>query len=168
MMKARWIIVWGLALAPLAHAEHTRVTYPSAVSVEVLGKGLAFAVQYDRVLNDDLVAGFGYGSVSLNRGQEDTGQSVSLIPVYAHYYFTRDQASFFGAAGFTIVTDATKSNGLEASTGALKFSSSPVIPVIGLGYENRTDTGFLFRATAYGMLAKSYAPWVGVTFGYAF
>ncbi|MCM2323823.1 MAG: hypothetical protein NDJ90_11240 [Oligoflexia bacterium] len=158
-----------LAFLPsLAFAEHVRVTNPNAFSVELLGKGLAYSLQYDRVIDDDLVVGFGYGHVGLKRGEDDLSEGVSLIPAYAHYYFAREQASFFGMAGVTIVTDSSAASNLESTTGGLDFASSPVVPVIGLGYENRGDAGFLFRTTLYGMLGKTYTPWLGVTFGYSF
>jgi hypothetical protein len=153
----------------MARAEHTRVTNPSALSVEALGKGLAFSFQFDQVLSDDFSAGFGYGSVGLNTAAgTDTGLKTSLIPIYMHYYFTRDSGSFFGEAGATIVTGSQTANGLTAGTGSLNFGSGGVMPTIGLGYEQRMDTGFLFRGAAYGLLGRDYTPWVGFTFGYSF
>jgi hypothetical protein len=44
-----------------------------------------------------------------------------------------------------------------------------VLPVFGIGYENRSDQGFLFRATGYIAYAdKTLKPWGGVSLGYAF
>lgn len=168
MMRVFSLIVLSLLVfAKAARAEHTRVTYPTSIGFEAFGKGLQYSVQFDRVLSDDLVAGVGYGGTSLNDASgNDTGRRATLIPFYAHYYFAREQGSFFGMAGATLVTDSGAANGLTSSAGGLKFTSSSVLPVIGIGYEERPDTGFLFRAAAYGVLGKEYSPWFGFALGY--
>jgi hypothetical protein len=50
----------------------------------------------------------------------------------------------------------------------VKYKSATVFPVLGVGFESRGDTGFLFRATAYGIVSSDVHPWLGFTFGYAF
>ena len=152
-----------------AWADHTRVTYPNVIGVEAFGRGLLFGVTFDRVVNDDLVAGVAYGTTSLNdvNGVE-TGRSTGLVPVYMNYYFSREGGSLFGTVGATFVTSSSNANNNVSNVGGVKFSSSPVIPTIGVGFEERSDTGFLFRVAAYGIFGKSYAPWFGFTFGYGF
>lgn len=145
-----------------AHAEHTRVTNPNFLGVEAFGRGLLYSIQYDRAVNDDLVAGFGYGSVGV-----EPGSSTSIVPVYINYYFAREQGSFYATAGVSFATNRS-SSASTSSIGGLEFSSSPLIPVIGAGFEERGDSGFLFRATVYGLLGKSYTPWFGLGFGYCF
>lgn len=162
-------VLLALATTTAARAEDTRMTYPNVVGIEAFGRGLLFGVTYDRVVNDDIVAGVAYGSASLNDvNGVDTGRKTGLIPVYMNYYFTREGGSLFGTIGATLVTDSTAANGNVANVGGVKFSSSAVLPTIGLGFEERSDTGFLFRVAAYGIFGKSYAPWFGFTFGYAF
>lgn len=161
-----------LSMAPsLAMAEHTRVTNPSAVSVEVLGRGLAYSVDYDQVLNDQLAAGFGLGSFATQfrtADNLDANTTILAIPVYANYYFMKEQGSPFVTAGATILTTTNGVGALQSTLGGIKLSSSPVIPTFGVGYENRGDGGFLFRATAYGLIASTFAVWAGFDFGYAF
>ncbi len=151
-------------------APHTRVTYPSAVSVEVLGRGVMYSVNFDQVLSDELVAGFGYGSVSTDlRGTSvDSGQTAQMIPAYMNYYFTRAAGSIYGTLGVNVVLNAKKVNGTDSATGGVEFGRESIMPTIGMGYENRGDTGFLFRVAAYGLVSKNVAPWLGFSFGYAF
>ena len=152
-----------------AWAEATRVTYPDAVSVELLGRNMLYGIQYDRVLNDDLAAGFGFGSTATETAVGgDTNQTAFMVPAYINYYFSRDQGSLFATAGVSLVTNASRVKGYKSRTGDLEFPSDSVIPQFGLGYENRSDTGFLFRVTGYGLVGKKVTPWGGFAFGFAF
>jgi hypothetical protein len=154
---------------PEARAEATRVTNPSAINLEVLGRGLLYSISFDRVLNDDLAAGIGFGTTTLNNlDGTSSGVSTALIPVYINYYFMRDAGSLFVTGGATIVGNSSGANGLKANFSGLQFNSTPVLPTFGLGYENRGDSGFLFRVTGYGIIGQTLAPWVGFTLGYAF
>ncbi len=173
MMKSYSVLVLGLVVSLSASAaiaeEHTRVTNPNVVGVEVLGQGLLGSFFFDRVLTDDLAAGVGVGQVSTRTASgADANQKLTLVPVHVNYYFMRQAGSLYVTAGATILTSSDDINGKKAATSAVKFSSSPVLPVFGLGYENRSDAGFLFRATGYGIVGDNVSAWVGFSFGYAF
>jgi hypothetical protein len=158
-----------LSFSVTAMAEHTRPTNPNALSLEVFGKTFLYTVQYDRAVTDDVFAGVGIGSVSLdNLDDTDAGVSAVLVPVYAGYYFLRDQGSPFVIAGASLVTNHSETTGKKTSLGGLEFGSNQVLAFFGAGYEVRTDSGFLFRVTGYGEVGKSVKPWGGATFGYAF
>lgn len=148
-------------------APHTRVTYPGAVSIEVLGRGIMYSVNFDQVLNDDMAAGFGYGSVATELNSVD-GESAKMIPAYFNYYFSRAAGSLYGTVGVNVILNAKKVKGFDATTSDLTFPKDSVMPTFGLGYENRGDNGFLFRAAAYGVVGKDVTPWLGFSFGYAF
>lgn len=159
--------VW--ASIPVARAEHTRVTNPNAVTLELFGKGMLWSVQYDRALSDDLVAGLGWGGVPVKFANDtDANIRATLIPAYMSYYFFRDQGSPMVTAGVTLVNNTSEVKTLKSNPGGLRFSSSAALPTIGVGYENRGDSGFLFRVNAYGILGDNFVPWFGFTFGYAF
>ena len=158
--------------APAASAsEHTRVTYPNAVGIEVLGRTQLWSLFYDRVLSDDLSAGFGYGSAKLDTAAgTDSGLSANQVTVYGNYYLTRQAESVFLTGGANVVTNGSsvKSLGLQTSPGAVKIKSSTVFPVLGVGFESRSDAGFLFRAAGYAIVSGDIHPWVGFSFGLAF
>lgn len=149
---------------------HTRVTYPSTVSIEVLGRAMLYSVNFDQVVDDHIAVGAGFGSVSTNfhDTDRDTGETASFIPVYMNYYFTETAGSPFVTGGVTMLLNHAATKGYDTSTGDLQIPSSTVMPEFGVGYEYRTDTSFLFRVTGYLAAAKSLTPWVGFSFGYAF
>lgn len=148
----------------------TRVTNPSAVSLEVLGRAMLYSVNFDQAVNDDIVVGGGFGSVStqVHNTSIDTGQTASFVPVYMNYYFMRQAGSPFVTGGATLILNYSAVKYADTSTGGLQIPSSSVMPTFGAGYENRGDNGFLFRVTGYLIAGKSLAPWVGFSFGYGF
>lgn len=164
------VVLSSLVSSSSVFAAHTRVTYPSAVSAEILGRSMLYTIGFDQVLNDDLAAGVGFGTVSLNYRNTDTdaGKSATFVPVYMNYYFKRDGGSPFVTGGVTLITNHSSVKNLETTTGGLEIPSSNVMPTFGGGYENRGDNGFLFRITAYAVAGRSITPWVGFSFGYGF
>ncbi len=165
-------IVASFLSAILPHpsfAEHTRVTNPNSIGIEVLGRGLLYSIQFDRVLNDDLAAGIAFGAIATKTASgTDSGKTASFIPVFMNYYFAREQGSIYATAGATLVTNASDLNGLSANMSSLTFSSNAILGTVGLGYENRSDNGFLFRICGYGIIGTTIVPWVGFNFGFAF
>jgi hypothetical protein len=168
--RTRLIIALALLATPVAaHAEHTRVTNPNALGFEIFGRALQYGFQFDRVISDDLAAGVGFGFTPTERADgTDANQKATLFPVYVNYYFTRDAGSLLATAGATLVSDHGEVSGLKSALGSLEFPSNAILPTVGLGYENRGDTGFLFRVNAYAIAGKSIVPWLGFGFGYAF
>ncbi len=146
---------------------NTRVTNPNALSFELVGRGLLYSFAYDRVLNERLAAGVGVGSVSTT-SVGGVSVSATVIPVYVNFYFSESAGSLFVTAGAALVASASTLANLTSSAGSLQFSSSPILPEAGLGYEYRSDPGYLFRIAAYGILGNSLIPWGGISFGYSF
>lgn len=158
-----------LVSAVSARAEHTRVTVPDVVGVEVLGRTTLWSLTYDRVLSDELAAGFGFGtSGTKTLGGVDTGNSAQFVPVYVNYYFMPEQGSAFLTGGVSVVLNSNTVSAFQTTTGNLELPSSSVVPTFGLGYENRSEVGFLVRGTLYGLVGDNFAPWFGFHFGYAF
>jgi hypothetical protein len=164
------VIVAGAFGAGNASAAHTRVTYPSALSIEVLGRNMLYSIGFDQVVNDNIAAGVGFGTVSMifPNTDVDANKTATFVPVYMNYYFMKEGGTPYVTGGVTLITNHSSVKNLETSTGGLKIPTSSVMPVFGAGYENRGDTGFLFRVTGYAVAGKSVAPWVGFTFGYVF
>ena len=148
----------------------TRATYPSAVSLELLGRSMLYSINFDQALNDNLAAGVGLGSVSTNihDTDRDANQTATFVPAYMNYYFTKAAGSPFVTGGVTLILNHASVKGNDTSTGSLQIPSSSVMPTFGGGYENRGDTGFLFRVAGYLVAGKSLTPWLGFSFGYCF
>ncbi|MEN9723064.1 MAG: hypothetical protein RJB38_1050 [Pseudomonadota bacterium] len=140
-----------------AQAESTRPTYPTVIGLEALGRAGSASLYFDRMLEERFSAGFGFG-----------GGSVSMLPVYANYYFANEQGSLFLTGGLTLVLNRDQRAG-EKIPGSSWRVNEGVLPHAGLGYENRSDQGMLFRATGYVFYADgALRPWGGVSFGLAF
>lgn len=171
-MRFRRVVVAVLALfalTPAARAEHTRVSDPNFIGIEFFGRGLMMSLIYDRTLGEDLAAGGGFGLVGMrNTDGSDADKTAFLLPIYMNYYFKRDEGSPLISAGATMVLNSFDVKDLKANLSGVEFSSIAFQPNIGFGYEYRADAGFLFRAMAYGILAKNIHPWFGATLGYAF
>ncbi len=162
------LIVAGCT-ATSVHAEHTRVTYPSAMSVEVLGRAAFGSLNFDQVFSDDLAAGLGLGFSSLQTmAGADAGKSATFLPFYANYYFMREASSVYFTMGATVLLNSNSAKNLKANPSGIELGTKGVLPHFGVGFENRTDTGFLFRVTAYGILGETLKPWVGGSFGICF
>ncbi len=163
------ILIASVVSTDHAQAEATRLTNPNAVTAELFGRGIRFGLGYDRVLSDDLAAGFSIGSTNLQTlDGTSVDQKATLISPFVNYYFMRDQSSIFITGGAALVTNTDNVKGYKSGLGGLRFTSNAIIPQAGLGYENRGDAGFLFRMAAYVMADDNVIPWVGFSFGYAF
>lgn len=166
------ILALTLSLAGVSAAnaaEHTRVSLPDVMGVEALGRSFLWSVYYDRVVSDELAAGFGFGSTGTKTVATgvDTNTAAYVVPMYANYYFIPEAASLFATAGIDIVLNINEVKTYKTAVSNTEFNSSAVVPTLGIGYENRSDAGFLVRGAAYLMIAKGAYPWFGMSFGYA-
>ncbi|MEO5969302.1 MAG: hypothetical protein ABIQ95_05195 [Bdellovibrionia bacterium] len=152
-----------------ALTNNTRATYPTAITLELGGRGFLYSINFDRVLNDNLAAGVGIGNVTANSAAlPSISQSSMVIPVYFNYYFMPDAGSFYLTGGADLLTNAGSVSSLTSSPGGLNFSSSPILLTVGVGYELRSDAGYLVRAAGYGIYGGSLIPWGGISFGSSF
>src|SRR4051812_18911854 len=107
-MKHTFIVILAVlfsssSFAKPGDAPHTRVTYPSAVSAEILGRGMLYSVNFEEVVSDDLGVGIGFSRVSTDRNDVDTGRSATMLPVFMSYYFSRTAGSMFVTGGADVV-----------------------------------------------------------------
>lgn len=156
-----------LFTSQLARAEATRMTNPLALYLEMGGRGLGYGGGFDRVISEDLSAGVGFGMTPTEDANGDSAnKKATVIPAYLNYYLNEDQGTLFLTVGMTFV--ATDVKGLQATYSGITFPQRSVLPTLGWGYENRGDSGFVFRLSGYGIWAQKIQPWVGFTFGYSF
>ena len=151
---------------------NTRMTYPSAFSVELLGRGMLGSLYFDEAVTEDLVAGLGISTVPLNvQGTSiSANRNALLIPAYVNYYFSRAPGSFYATGGLSLIGNGNDVRGTESTVGNLVFgqNNNSIIPTFGAGYENRGENGFLFRLAAYGLVGDKLTGWVGFSFGICF
>lgn len=131
----------------------------NALSLELLGRGGLYSLNYDYLLRDDLALGAGLSTYSISAGGSNA--SAWIIPVYANYYITGQKHRLFVTGGADVIM---ASGNLSSDA---QFNGSGIAGVFGGGYEYRGDSGFLFRAAPYVMVGKSSGAWVGFSLGYA-
>lgn len=149
---------------------HTRVTYPSVIGIELLGRAQFYSVFFDQAVSDNVSFGFGYGSVKTENAStgQSTGKRAHQIPLYVNYYLSRTASTVFGTAGLNFIPNASSVKDTEATQSEVRFSKQALLPTLGIGYENRSDNQFLVRVAAYALVGSTVKPWVGISVGYAF
>lgn len=149
------------------------VRKPVAVSLELLGKAGLYSVNVDVTIARLFGIGGGFmylpltfsGITFSSSGVVSTGGTTIhafILPVYGTFSPNEGTNRFQLLAGADLTL---------ATTGSV--TGVGINPFAGLGYEARTDIGFLFRATLYGILGissagVSFLPWIGLSFGWAF
>jgi len=137
---------------------------PNAISIELLGRGGLYSIDFDHMISNTVALGIGFSSWSFTF--IDT-ESVLIIPIYANFYSSPDTSRFFLTAGIDFIhASVTDSSGFGDG---LSFTGSGVGAMLGGGYEFRGTGGFLFRAAPYLALGSGGAAVTGgLSFGYAF
>lgn len=141
--------------------EGTSTSRPNALSIELLGRGALYSIDYDRSVSSSVGLGFGFSYF----GASDQGItfSAAVVPFYVNFYFAPGPSRVFisGGADFVYVSANVQDY--------LGFSATGVLGTAGVGYEYRGDGGFLFRLAPYVLIgAGGTQVWGGVSFGYAF
>ncbi len=132
----------------------------SALSLEILGRGGLYSLNYDKSLSDSL--GLGLGLSAYSASAAGVSASIVLIPVYVNYYFSPNNHRGFISGGLDIYNITAKIDSFGSVSGTGAFA------VVGGGYEYRGDGGFLFRAAPYFLVAGKVAVTLGLSFGAAF
>lgn len=168
---ALFSLLGALFLAPATlAAEHTRVTNPTNIGVELGGRGFLWNLHLDRVFTDDVVAGAGFGTAVVDKlDGTQNGIMAYLIPVYINVYFARQASSLYATLGADIVVNGGQVANSRLNPGVTEFGSTALPINVGLGWETRQDSGLLLRVAVYGVYAfRNFMPWAGVSFGYSF
>lgn len=149
---------------------HTRPTYPSVIGVEALGRASSYSIFFERSLRDDLAVGVGFGTAAVKdtTTNADRNSNAVIIPMYVNYYFMKQAGSPFLTGGLNLFPNSSSLKNSTAKLSDFELPDAVIYPVLGAGYEYRTDTQFLVRVTGYLLLGSSVQPWVGMAVGYAF
>ena len=153
--------LYGYVPPPLRQTEPPqpyRVTRPSAVYGELLGKGLLYSVGYDYAVNEHLALG---GSFSYFDPAAFFSPYVNVYPVGGL------RSALMLQAGVQIVNVSRPNDELLKGLLWEDVDGVDVGGQVSIGYEFRS--GFLFRVALMGIFNKNgFLPWLGLTFGGAF
>ncbi|MFA4947673.1 MAG: hypothetical protein WC674_04075 [Candidatus Krumholzibacteriia bacterium] len=149
-----------LVSVPAASQELVREKLKSDVGIELLGKALLYSFNYQYTPVKELGIEVGLGA--LGGGTGDDNVTVIFIPVGGKFYIIPKDGSLYLAAGGVFLNASTQS-------GPFDDNSSTSYGYAGLGFEFRSESGFLFRGSAYGLIVGGgFWIWPGLTVGYAF
>ncbi len=96
------------------------------------------------------------------RRLDDDNTTLIFVPFGGKFYIIPKDGSLYLAAGGVFLNASTDS-------GPFDESGSTSYGYLGLGFEYRSESGLLFRGSAYGLIAGgSFFIWPGLSVGYAF
>jgi len=149
----------AVAVAPTP-AEHpsetpTRESLRSDFGIELLGKAALYSFSYQYMVVPQFGVQLGLSAL----GGSVTDATVVFVPMGAKLYFVPKNGSPFLTGGVVALSGTADSGPIESAT----------YGYAGIGFEYRGTSGFLFRATAYGLIAGGeFFIWPGLHVGYAF
>jgi len=134
----------------------------NAVSIELLGRGWLYSLNYDHLIFDRLAIGIGASYWNTTSWWSNINYGATIIPIYGNYYFMTGLNRFFLTAGgdLVFVNPTLNSNNV--------FQSSGGAAVVGGGYEYRGSRGLLFRVAPYIIIGASTTLTIGFTIGGVF
>jgi hypothetical protein len=137
----------------------TRTTMKNDVGIELLGKAVIYSFNYQRMVSPSVGLEIGLGA--LGGGGSGSSGGIVMIPAGVKFYFIPQDGTLYLAAGGVLANGITDEGPFNGGTDAYAYG--------GLGFEFRSPGGFLFRGTAYSLIAGGgWFIWPGLSVGYAF
>ena len=147
-----------LVSVPAASQELNRERMKSDVGIELLGKAVLYSFYYQYTPTKQFGLEVGLGALGGGTGSDNA--TIIFLPIGAKFYLIPKDGSLYLAGGVVPLTAGTDSG---------PFDETNTYSYLGIGFEFRSDTGFLFRGSAYGLIAEGgFFIWPGLTLGYAF
>ena len=154
-------LLFGVGAAAQAQGPRllTRATMKNDVGIELLGKAVIYSFNYQRMVSPSLGLEIGLGA--LGGTSSGSGGGILFVPAGVKFYLIPKDGTLYLTAGGVLAKGVTDEGPFEGGTDAYAFA--------GLGFEFRSPGGFLFRGTAYSLIADGgWFIWPGLTVGYAF
>ena len=149
-------LAWMLLAPPRAVAAGVREEHPNLVGGELLGRGFALTLNYERFLTNQFGLGGGFMAIATSDG------AIGIMPLYASIV-TGDAHSLYLSAG----------GALLGGGGSIQDYESTWIMQASIGYQYQSRGGFFVRplftfnqATAGS--GGGFLIWPGMTIGGSF
>jgi hypothetical protein len=164
-VRAASVAVLVTVLCLIATQGHTqelvREKLPNDMGIELLGKSIVYSFYYQRTINRTLALEAGLSA--LGGGSDDDSSTIIFLPIGARLYVIPKNGTFFISGGAVLLTATTDSGPFGDDTSSSSYG------YLGPGMEFRSESGLLFRGTAYGLIADGgFFIWPGLTVGYSF
>ncbi|WP_413291525.1 hypothetical protein [Bdellovibrio sp. HCB337] len=204
VLASVFVLASGMALprAAFAQEQDLQLTIPAkkfysrhALSVETLGKGGLYSLNYDYLASLKSAIGFGvsYQSIRAKPTVSDAQIELFTLPVYANFYFPfqahrpflSTAVTFFKAHATANIDLSTVFSGMRMTYSAEGVEDQEIsidkadmsmdnsvdlllaVPSVGTGYEYRTADGAIFRVQGLVFVYDKIFPWAGLSFGVA-
>ena len=146
----------------------------NTIYFELLGNGLAYSLNYDRMVTDKISVRAGYGGLTVSQMRADpTGfgiitedVKITMIPVLANYLRGEGKHKLEMGGGIVLVSIASTVNAADVN---FKLAADGAIPTGNFGYRyQKSEGGFFFKASLCPFFAETMVTSVGLGFGYSF
>ena len=142
--------------------ELNRVAMPNDVGMELLGKAVVYSFHYQRTVTPML--GLEAGISALGGSGDDESTTIIFFPIGGKLYLIPKDGTIYLTGGATIVSASVDNGPFDEDEGGTDSYG-----FLGMGFEFRADSGFIFRGAAYGLIAGGgFFIWPGLTVAYAF
>jgi hypothetical protein len=169
-------------VAPMTVAAPARRPSPNSVYAEGLGAGLAYSVNYERLVIDDLGVriGVSYLSMSATAGSASASASWMSFPITASYIGIRGGKHALELGGGATLTRASGSGSSFGMTASGSGVSALGTAMIGYRIHPVDGAGFQFRVGLMALAGKGlgldtsdptafgFLPWGYISFGASF
>jgi hypothetical protein len=162
-LLAAFSVAAPVAGAQQIPAEEISPTARNAFYIELLGNGLLYSINYDRLLTDQISGRVGL--MVIGAASDSSAAAVIAAPIMANYLFGRGNSHFETGIGVTLMSGAVDNVGEIDDEG---FSGAVGTATLGYRYQ-RPGGGFVFRAGLTPFFGRGgILPWFGLSFGYGF
>lgn len=143
--------------------EETSPTARNAFYIELLGNGLLYSINYDRLFADQISGRVGV--MLIGAANDSSAAAVIAAPIMANYLFGRGNSHFEAGIGVMLMTGAVENVEEIEDEG---FSGAVGTATLGYRYQ-RPGGGFIFRAGLTPFFGRGgILPWFSLSFGYGF
>jgi hypothetical protein len=155
-MKKGWVAVLllaGVLAAASPVSGQVREQRPNLVGGELLGRGIALTLNYERFFTNTFGIGAGLMAVGVNDGW------VGIIPLYGSFVFGDTHAFYLSGGTTLLIGDESIDDDFQSDAAAS----------IAFGYQYQSSGGFFVRPLFTVLFDSDYfILWPGITIGGSF
>lgn len=138
----------------------------NTIYAELLGPGLLYSLNYDRMMTENLSGRIGFSMLNLDAGKpgEPSKVNVTTIPVTLNYLYGKRNHKLELSGGLVFITASQKFDGVSSIEGSGSLATA------GLAYRYHPVNGGLnFRLGVSPIFDNNmFLTWGGVSLGYSF
>lgn len=138
--KFKWLILGLLFLGLKSNAQDS-FNYKNAVIVEIGGNGLAYSVNYERFLTDNLNSRVGFSVWKIIENQTDKSLTVMSYPISFNYLIKLGSQKHFLETGIGVMNLVTSGNLVEYN----EITNYYLNPFLNLGYQCQAKNRIIYR-----------------------